>query len=68
MDGGYIIMGSELSVPRILADATSNKARDWSYEHEWRIASFMGHGEAGLHSDNGFNPLDASAASWATHE
>ncbi len=54
----YIIMGSELSVPRILADATSNKARDWSYEHEWRIASFMGHGEAGLHSDYGFNPLD----------
>lgn len=54
----YIIMGSERSVPQILQDAIYNKAPDWSYEHEWRIASFMDRSDAGLHSDYGFSPLD----------
>ncbi len=63
----YVIMGSELSVPRILEDATSNKARDWSYEHEWRIASFMGRGDADKHSDYGFNPLDISGIYLGPH-
>jgi hypothetical protein len=54
----YVIMGSELSVPQILEDATYNKALDWSYEHEWRIASFARKGEAGLFGDYGFASED----------
>lgn len=51
----------ELAVRKIRISGTYTKSPDWSYESEWRIASYMRPGESGLFSDYKFHPLEVGA-------
>jgi hypothetical protein len=51
----------ELAVQKIRISGTYTKSPDWSYESEWRVASYKRTGETGLFSDYKFHPLEVGA-------
>ena len=56
-----LTMRNELAVQTIRASGTYTKSPDWSYEAEWRIASYKRPNESGLFSDYKFHPLEVGA-------
>jgi hypothetical protein len=56
-----IMMPNELAIKTIFRVATYTKSPDWSYENEWRIASFKRPNDIGLFTDYQFNPRELSS-------
>lgn len=56
-----VCMQHEAAIKAVLETATYTKSPDWSYESEWRIASFKRPGETGEFSDYRFSPQELSA-------
>jgi hypothetical protein len=55
------MMPNELAIKTIFRDATYTKSPDWSYENEWRIASFKRPNDTGLFTDYKFDPRELSS-------
>lgn len=53
-----LTLKSDEAVKRILDVATYTKAKDWSYENEWRIVSFKRPHDVGEYTDYSFHPND----------
>lgn len=54
----FIFLQPEAAMNAIFQEATYTKSTDWSYENEWRLASFKRDGEIGNFSDYSFNPKE----------
>ena len=54
-------MPQELAVQALIQIACYTKSRDWSYEREWRLASFALPQEMGLFTDFGFDPKELAS-------
>jgi len=50
-----IMMPNELATKTLLDISTYTKSLDWSYENEWRVASFKRPSDTGLFTDYKFN-------------
>ena len=56
-----IMMPNELAVKTIFRVAEYTKSRDWSYENEWRLASYKRPDDTGLFTDYKFDPGELSS-------
>jgi hypothetical protein len=56
-----IMMPNEPAIKTIFRVATYTKSPDWSYENEWRIASFKRPNDTGLFTDYKFDPRELSS-------
>jgi len=56
-----IMMPKESAIKTLFRVATYTKSPDWSYENEWRIASFKRPNDTGLFTDYKFNPRELSS-------
>ena len=56
-----LCLQQQVAIESMLEAATYTKAPDWSYEAEWRLASFKRPGETGLFSDYRFNREELAA-------
>lgn len=56
-----LTMPHQLAVQTILHTATYTKSPDWSYESEWRVASFRREADTGPFTDYKFAPIELAA-------